>query len=740
MQQHPSIQSHDRKRRILLVEYDAASRDTLVHILQEEYEILTANRGEKALAVLDEHSADLSLVLLDLKLPDMNGMEILRIIRENPEYSGIPVIVLTGDTDAQVDSLGEGAQDFIPMPYPQPRVVTSRVHRTIELSEKRDIIRSTERDPLTGLYNKEFFFRYAAQNDVYYKDEPMDAIVLDINHFRMINERYGKTCGDHVLMQIAKRLQDMVKDSGGIVCRREADTFLVYCPHRTDYAEMLSGASVLININGRNENRVRVRMGVYSEVDKSIDLERRFDRAKHAADTVKNSYTRALAIYDDSLHESELFQEQLLEDFAKAISERQFQVYYQPKFNIQGEEPLLCSAEALVRWKHPHLGMVSPGVFIPLFEHSGLIPELDHYVWQTAAAQVRDWKDRLGLTIPVSVNVSRVDMYETNFVDRMKRVVDSNGLEPRDLLLEITESAYTEDSAQMIGIVKKLREEGFRIEMDDFGSGYSSLNMISSLPIDALKLDMEFIRSAFRDRKDTRLLEVVIQLVDSLEVPTVAEGVETAEQLLALKSMGCDVVQGYYFSRPLPADEFEAYVKEARVTNAEIHKTFSAPKPAARYTYDALHDALTGMYNHTAFEILLKDSDKEHIAVLIVNVNEYDEVKSAAGPKAVEEMILRVSRVLRSGFRSVDDICRLKEDEFVVIMTRMNSHMQGLILDKVERANAILGNPGEGEVPVSLSVGIAFSDRKNPKGSIFEDADEALQRLRQSQGKGCEIY
>jgi diguanylate cyclase (GGDEF)-like protein len=209
---------------------------------------------------------------------------------------------------------------------------------------------------------------------------------------------------------------------------------------------------------------------------------------------------------------------------------------------------------------------------------------------------------------------------------------------------------------------------------------------------------------------------------------------------MALKSMGCDVVQGYYFSRPLPADEFEAYVKGTRMTNAEIHKTFSDPKPAARYTYDALHDALTGMYNQTAFEILLKDSDKEHIAVLIVNVNEYEELKSSAGLKAADEAVLRVSRVLRSGFRSVDDICRLRENEFAVIMTRVNSNMQDLIFDKVERANAILGNPGQGEIPVSLSVGVAFSDRKNPKGSIFEDADAALQRMKQSHGSGCQVF
>ena len=731
------------KRRILIVEDELINQEMLKIILDDVYDIISAETGAEALARLAEGSETISLVLLDLNLPDMHGLDVLKQMKADSRSARIPVIVMTAEKDAEVESLTLGAIDFIPKPYPQPKVIHARVLRTIELCEDRDIIRSTERDHLTGLYNREYFYRYAAQYDVYHKDQPTDAIVLDINHFHIINERYGKNYADEILKRIGEKLMEAVGASGGIVCRREADTFLAYCPHRGDYAEILENASVTLRGDGRNENRVRLRMGVYSNVDKTIDIERRFDRAKLAADTVKNSFTKAIGIYDDSLHESEIFAEQLLDGFETAVREKQFEVVYQPKFNIRPQVPVLTSAEALVRWKHPQLGTVSPAVFIPLFEQNGLIRQLDDYIWREAAARMKDWKDRGVDLVPVSVNVSRIDLYDPFFVERMQEIMESNGLSPAEFYLEVTESAYTENSDQIIRTVKQLREKGFRIEMDDFGSGYSSLNMISTLPIDALKLDMEFIRNAFRERKDTRLLEVVIQLAESLEVPTIAEGVETAEQMLTLKTMGCDIVQGYYFSQPLSAGEFETFMKENKEREAESQKKSGGKGPGRlrdKFTYDALHDPLTGLYNHTAFDILFHDADKDHIAVMIAEINDYALLKKEKGRKYADEAVLRVADVLRKSFRSVDDICRLKEDEFVVIMTRVSGAMHSLIYDKVAQMNQVLQETDGVLQPVSLSVGVAFSDREKPEGDVFQDADTALLRTRQTHPGGCTVF
>ncbi|MBR3400825.1 MAG: EAL domain-containing protein, partial [Parasporobacterium sp.] len=524
---HEKFHSANGKRLILIADDEMINRELLANMLEADYELITAANGREAYDLIDRNRDMLSLVLLDLLMPEMHGLDLLKKLKEDPVLSQIPVIVMTADKEAEVDSLNLGAIDFIPKPFPEQKVILARVLRTIELSEDRQIIQSTERDPLTGLYNREFFYGYAQQYDQHHKDKVMDAIVVDINHFHIINERYGKAYGDEVLRKIGEQIREKVQDSGGIVCRREADTFLVYCPHREDYKEILDYASSGLGGNDRISNRVRLRMGVYSEVDKNIDVERRFDRAKLAADTVKGSFSRPIAIYDEALHESEIYVEQLLEDFHEAIDQHQFLVYYQPKFDIRPEIPVLSSAEALVRWCHPRLGMINPGVFIPLFEDNGMIQELDRYVWREAARQISDWVQRFGVRIPVSVNVSRVDMYDPNLIDYLVSLLEEYHLGARDLLLEITESAYTQDSEQIIEIVNRLRAIGFHIEMDDFGTGYSSLNMISRLPIDALKLDMQFIRNAFKEGKDTRIIEVIIDIAGYLSVPVIAEGVET---------------------------------------------------------------------------------------------------------------------------------------------------------------------------------------------------------------------
>ena len=590
LKSHERFHSSNGKRLVLVADDEFVNREILKSVLQDEYELIFAEDGKEALESIRLHRGEISLVLLDLKMPVVDGMEVLRRVKADPETSKIPVIVVTSDQDAEVESLTLGASDFIPKPYPQVGVILARVLRTIELSEDREIINSTERDELTGLYNREYFYRYVEQFDHYHKDKDMDAIVVDVNHFHMINERFGKAYGDTVLRRIGETLRAIVIGVGGMVCRREADTFLVYCPHGEDYANMLDQASIGLTGQNADDTRAWLRMGVYTNVDKELDVERRFDRAKMAADIVQGSFTRKIAIYDSTLHERELYAEQLIEDFPTAIRERQFQVYYQPKFDIRLAQPTLASAEALVRWIHPTLGMVSPGAFIPLFEENGLIQQLDHFVWSEAAAQIKDWKERIGFAVPVSVNMSRIDMYDAHLSERLLELLEVNGLAASELLLEITESAYTQDSEQIIETVNELRGLGFEVEMDDFGTGYSSLNMISSLPIDALKLDMQFIRSAFAEGGDMRMLEVIVDIADYLGVPVIAEGVETEGQMNALRRVGCDYVQGYYFSRPVPADEYEKFLIERKNLDIDPVESLKEADEALRRRQAAFED------------------------------------------------------------------------------------------------------------------------------------------------------
>ena len=550
------------KRHVLIAEDEIASRLMLGKTMEHEYEILYAADGLEEMEQIHLHKSDLAMVMLDLQMPRIGGLEVLKNLKAEPDTQNIPVIVLTSDQDAEADCLRLGAMDFIPKPYPAVEVILARVNKCIELSETREIIQSTERDSLTNLFNIDYFLRYVKMFDQHYSNMAMDAIVLNINNFRMINERYGRQYGNMVLRGIGEKIRSIAREVGGVGCRHGADTFLIYCPHLEDYASILEKASAGAEDGENAGSHVRLRLGVYARVDKTLDIERRFDYAKVAADSVKKSYIKSIGIYDSEMHQAELFKNRLFDDFKSSIEQDRFLVYYQPKFDIRPEKPLLCSAEALVRWDHPEYGIIGPSEFISILEENGLILELDKFVWRKVASQIRAWKDQYGFSVPVSVNVSRIDTLTPDLKDIFLNILKTYRLTVDDLDLEITESAYAGDSEQVISMVKDLRGMGFRIEMDDFGTGYSSLGMLTNLPIVALKLDMSFIRSAFGEKRDMRMIELVIDIADYLHIPVVAEGVETEEQYLALKAMGCDLVQGFYFSKPVPPETFGRFLLE----------------------------------------------------------------------------------------------------------------------------------------------------------------------------------
>jgi EAL domain-containing protein (putative c-di-GMP-specific phosphodiesterase class I) len=314
-----------------------------------------------------------------------------------------------------------------------------------------------------------------------------------------------------------------------------------------------------------NVNNIRVRIGVWQYVDRgTVDPESWFDRAKTACDRISGNFTTSVAIYNSGLHTKYLREERLIHDIYEAIEHKDLKVYYQPKYAIQGDKPHLRSAEALIRWIHPTLGFINPGDFIPLFESNGLIQMVDYYVWNEAAAQVRRWKEENHWTVPVSVNVSRIDIYDPDLENKLCNIMQENKLSPNEYMIEITESAYSENSKGLIEVLNSMRSKGFHIEMDDFGTGYSSLSMLTALPIDILKIDMSFVRNMELDEKNKKMVELIIDIAKFLKVPSVAEGVETESQLRTLRKMGCDVIQGYFFSKPVPPEEFVKFIEKEK--------------------------------------------------------------------------------------------------------------------------------------------------------------------------------
>lgn len=550
------LQSVKAKRKVLVVEDEWINREILSNILTVEYEVVCAENGEQAISILEREARSISLILLDLMMPVMSGEEVLRVCRSRDEFLQLPVIVMTQDEDAEVPSIRAGADDFIKKPYNLPEVILARCERIIDLYEKKSLIDSTENDPLTGLYTGDFFFEYIKQLEKY-NDVQMDAIVMDIEHFHLINEIYGRSEGDKILKKVASMIKSELGDTVGIACRCSADTFYIYHSCTSDYCSLAERILDEIASVSFKCAKIRLRIGINKNVDRNDPPEQWFDHAKQACDELRGDYTNQIAYYDSSAHDRQLYHERLIRDIDSSIANKDFIVYFQPKYGIEGEKPILRSAEALIRWKHPELGMISPGDFIPLFESNGLVQKLDRYVWEEAASMTAKWKKRFGCATPVSVNVSRIDIFDPGLEDRLIGILDKNGLTTSDLFLEITESAYSDSADRLIEVVNNLRDKGFRIEMDDFGSGYSSLNMLTTIPIDVLKMDMKFVRNMLKDEKSLKLCELVMDISRFLDVPVVAEGVEEKAQLDKLKSMGCQIIQGYYFSKPLPAEEFE---------------------------------------------------------------------------------------------------------------------------------------------------------------------------------------
>ena len=550
------------RRTVLIVDDEAINRELLGLILRDSYDVLYAEDGCEALEIIERNGQRISMILLDINMPRMNGTELLKRLGADEKLRRIPVIVMTADKDAELESLRLGAADFITKPYDMPEIIQARVKRIIEFVENRQIIQDVELDPLTGLYNRSFFQEYCCRLLATRREQRnWDMIAVNVDHFRLVNEVHGKAFGDEVLVALGEGIRQAARKGFGIGCRSDADLFYLFVDHTDQYGKLYDALMDRLQYLGRLNN-FRLRMGVYPNADDENDVEWYCDAAKAACDSIRNNYTQNVIVYDDALHEQELYNQRLINDMEAAIAGEQFVVYYQPKYDIRGETPTLYSAEALVRWVHPELGFISPGAFIPLFEENGLISRLDDFVWRKAAAQIRDWKERFGLWLPVSVNLSRMDFFNQCLVERLRNIVAENGIPLQCLVLEVTESAYSQNMDQMLRTVNELRQAGFRIEMDDFGSGYSSLNMLCMMPIDALKIDMKFVRNIVRAGASYRMLELVIEMARALKVPAIVEGVEDEEHYKLMKRAGCDIIQGYYFSRPVDVEHFDAFLMD----------------------------------------------------------------------------------------------------------------------------------------------------------------------------------
>ncbi|MDD6236471.1 MAG: EAL domain-containing protein, partial [Clostridiales bacterium] len=465
------------KKQILIVEDNELNRAILSEILSSEYQVLEAENGQVALDILNQYKDSVSLILLDVTMPVMDGYTFLNRIMEDPELSLIPVI-MTPQTDNEVDeimALSHGATDFVPKPY-RPQIILHRIASLIKLRETAAMVNQFQYDRLTGLYSKEFFYQKVRERLMEEPEQEYCIICSNIENFKLVNDIFGPREGDRLLIEVANIAKNMVGRTG--FCGRfTADRFLCFQKKEQEQSDRQNFGKFHEQKPSPLLKSVVMRWGIYEITDRSIPVEQMCDRALLAADSIKGQYNQFFAVYDDSLRRKLLREKAITDAIETALTEEQFVIYLQPKYRIM--DGCMAGAEALVRWQHPEWGFMAPKEFIPLLEKNGYISHLDQYVWEKTCIQLREWQDKGYPPLPVSVNVSRADMYQLDLTEVLSKLTQKYGIAPEYLHLEITESIYAEDPNQIINTVEQLRELGFVVEMDDFGSGYSSLNMLS---------------------------------------------------------------------------------------------------------------------------------------------------------------------------------------------------------------------------------------------------------------------
>ncbi len=410
-----------------------------------------------------------------------------------------------------------------------------------------------ERDVITGLYNRPSFYKIA-KDRILESNEDMYIVSVDISNFKIVNEHYGMNIGDRLLKDIGMQLQQLDEHGKMVFARFVMDHYYICIPksefERIDFPK--SFKSFLGNMD------IRVVYGVFPVQDKTLPANVMCDRALEAAHDKTNHYVDYIRFYNDSVHQQALLEQEIEVEMEQALADRQFYTVVQPKYDPETQQ--IIGGESLVRWQHPKKGTVSPGVFINIFERNGFIAFLDYFVWEETCRLQAQLKQSGLKTVPISVNVSRIHFYNSELRGKLRELIHKYGLEPEDIELEITESICGEAAENIFQTIRELQADGFKIAMDDFGSGYSSLNMLKEMPLDIIKMDLRFLDG--EENKSQIILKALIEMAQTMGLKVVVEGVEHLTQVDFLRQFKNCCLQGYYYSRPVATDVFEEMLQK----------------------------------------------------------------------------------------------------------------------------------------------------------------------------------
>ena len=550
---------------VLVVDDDRSTRATLRFALQRNgFSVEEAVDGVRALALLDRIVPD--VILMDAMMPVMDGFTTCVKLQEHPRGKSIPVLMITALEDNQSieRAFAAGASDYIPKPL-NLAVVNQRIKRVVEAQRAEKHVRHLVfNDSLTGLPNRIQFADYlnSAIERARTTNQSLAVLFLDLDRFKYVNDTLGHEIGDRLIKAVASRIRNCVRASD-CVARLGGDEFTVLLDELSDPASATNAAQKIrrsltsaFEIDGQ-DIFVSTSVGISLYPADGTDVSTLLRHADAAMYRAKRGNS-GVEFYEAGMEASVSEQLRLDSSLRRALERDEFEVYYQPKADARSG--LITGMEALVRWKHPDRGMISPFEFIPLAEETGLVTYIGESVLRQACAQTRHWLDAGVPNLNVAVNLSGVQLQEKGLCDLIASILHETRLDPRHLTLEITESMLMEHTSDIVATLEQLKNIGLRIDIDDFGTGYSSLAYLKRFPVDALKVDRTFTRDMTSNPDDAAIVTGIIALAHSLRLKVVAEGVESQAQLDLLRQLGCDSVQGYFLSQPLPAYEFETQI------------------------------------------------------------------------------------------------------------------------------------------------------------------------------------
>lgn len=564
---------------IMMVDDEPTTIDVLEMFLRGEgYEnFVTTTDSPNAVALARRERPD--VLLLDLMMPEVGGLEILREIRNDEELKHLPIIILTSSTEPELklEALELGATDLLAKPV-DPSELALRLKNTLTAKRYQDQL--TYYDALTGLPNRRLFAEQLERTLQRASRTSADCALLHINldRFKQINDVLGHKRGDILLQEVAKRLgrsirvTDSLGSSGGPeannpLSRVGGDEFSVLLPGmgKVDLASrvarrILKDLSTPFDLDG-NDTFVTASIGISFYPNDGDNAETLLGSAVIATSHAKKRGCSNFEFYDPSLNLEAAERLKLENQLRQAVENKEIRVYYQPKVEISSRK--IIGAEALMRWEHPELGFVGPDQFIPIAEEAGLIGALGEWILRTSCMQNQAWQSAGLPPISIAVNVSAMQFQDEGFVEVVANSLRASQMDPKYLVLELTESVIMENPDETVTMLNAIKEMGVRISVDDFGTGYSSFSSLKRFPIDELKIDRSFVQNIPDDKDDAAIANAIVLIAHTLGLTVVAEGVETEAQLEFLEGCGCDTYQGYLCSRPVPPEQFQRLLSGA---------------------------------------------------------------------------------------------------------------------------------------------------------------------------------